>query len=285
MAVTTTLERLPGAGVTLTADRWTPEDHDGRRFALLLHGGGQTRHSWQRTGARLAEHGWCAFAIDARGHGESDWAADGDYSSDAQARDLASVVSRLPDRPVFIGASMGGIAALTAQARNSMLAKALVLVDITPRSEPEGLHHINRFMERGIIGFDSLDEVLDAVVAYNPQRRRQPRIEGLMKNLREDGGRWYWHWDPRFLEDERNRPEAAWQREEHARECARRIDVPTLLIRGLQSDIVSDEGARELLELIPGARQIDIDGAGHMVAGDDNDVLTAGLIEFLDGLN
>ncbi|MCF3939645.1 alpha/beta fold hydrolase [Gordonia tangerina] len=282
MPDTTTAVRLRGDGVTLAADRWDPVDPPSRGIALLLHGGGQTRHSWQHTGRRLADHGWTAITIDARGHGESDWADDGDYSISAHARDLAAVVAELDFRPVLVGASLGGMTSLIAQGTDPTLARALVLVDITPRAEPEGLEKISSFMHDGLAGFDSLEDAAAAVSAYNPHRRRPPRPDGLRKNLRLRDGRWYWHWDPRVLTDRANGPENAGVREEQARDAARSITVPTLLIRGAQSDVVSAEGARDLLELIPTARQIDVSGAGHMVSGDDNDVLSEGLIEFLE---
>ncbi|MCR8899516.1 alpha/beta hydrolase [Gordonia sp. GONU] len=278
-----TITQLRGDGIRLAADVWEPSGTPAGT-ALLLHGGGQTRHSWQRTGARLAEHGWRALTIDARGHGDSDWADDGDYSHDAHARDLRQIVADLGETPVLVGASMGGLASLHAAGADPSIARALVLVDITPTAEPEGIAKITGFMRDGLDGFDSLEDALDAVVAYNPHRSRPPRIEGLRKNLRERDGRWYWHWDPRMLESHDHMEQTAADREERAREAARAVRVPTLLIRGKQSDVVSDDGVRELLRLIPGARLIDVTGAGHMVSGDDNDVLSSGLIDFLDGV-
>ncbi|MGW0024651.1 alpha/beta fold hydrolase [Rhodococcus sp. NPDC003383] len=281
MTISTSTTRLRGDRVSLAADLWEPASEQ-KGTVLLLHGGGQTRHSWQRTGIRLATRGWRAYAVDARGHGDSDWAHDGDYSSDAHARDIRTIADELGEPPVLVGASMGGMASLIAAGDDPGLARALVLVDITPKSEPEGLAKITGFMRAGLAGFDSLHDALDAVIAYNPHRSRPPRLEGLRKNLRERDGRWYWHWDPRMLAHRTNLPEAAAEREARARAAARGVTVPTLLIRGAQSDVVSTEGARELLELIPGARHIDVGGAGHMVGGDDNDVLSRGLVEFLD---
>lgn len=272
--------RLPGDGVDLAADRWAPAGVS-RGDVLLLHGGGQTRHSWQSTGIRLAQHGWTAYSIDARGHGGSQWAKDGDYSSSAQARDIRAVAGSLDTSPVLVGASMGGMAALTAQA-DYRLGRALVLVDITPKAETAGIERIRQFMESGLGGFDTLADAVDAVVAYNPTRSRPPREEGLRKNLRRRDGRWYWHWDPRLLEHSENGPDVAAAREVRARRAARSITVPTLLIRGAQSDVVSADGAEDLLQAIPGSKHIDVGGAGHMVSGDDNGVLSQGLVEFLD---
>ena len=60
------------------------------------------------------------------------------------------------------------------------------------------------------------------------------------------------------------------------------ITVPTLLVRGRMSDIVSEQGARELQELIPHAQVVDVAGAGHMVAGDKNDLFNDAIVTFLD---
>src|SRR5690349_25104019 len=103
---------------------------------VLLHGGGQTRHSWGTTLETLGARGWRGYSIDLRGHGDSEWAADGDYGLDAFADDVTAVaqqVRRDDVAPVLIGASLGGIASLTAigeAARNEDVARALVLVDV-----------------------------------------------------------------------------------------------------------------------------------------------------------
>ncbi|WP_216898280.1 alpha/beta fold hydrolase [Nocardia alni] len=283
MSVTPEHLTIGGRDVTLAADRWTASDQ--RRVVLLLHGGGQTRHSWQHTGARLAEHGWTALALDARGHGESGWSADADYGQDAMVADLRAVLATLDERPVLVGASMGGMTSLLAQGEDPSLARGLVLVDVTPRIEPEGSAEITAFMRSGMEGFDSLDDAVEAVMAYNPHRKRPPRPAGLRKNLRERDGRWYWHWDPEFLGrrgEGLSAEQTARAMTTRATAAARAIRVPTLLIRGSESRIVSPEGARELLTLIPHAKFIDVNGAGHMVAGDDNDVFAQGLLGFLD---
>jgi pimeloyl-ACP methyl ester carboxylesterase len=277
--------KFAGLAGSLAADKWTHHDPAHRRgTVLLLHGGGQTRHSWFRTAAELADAGWDSIAIDARGHGESDWAPDGDYAIDALVGDLMAVIDQIGDSPVLVGASMGGMTSMVAQGEHPGLARALVLVDIVPKIEPAGVARIMAFMSGHPNGFGSLEEAAEAVRAYNPLRARPATPEGLRKNLRLRGdGRWHWHWDPAFLGagDEPRRAIS----ESRARNAAASIRVPTLLVRGAQSDIVSAEGAAELLELIPGSRQVDVRGTGHMVAGDDNADFTARVLEFLDSLD
>jgi pimeloyl-ACP methyl ester carboxylesterase len=265
-------------GITLTGERW---DAGGDGAAVvLLHGGGQTRHSWKRTAQRLAQGGRTAIALDARGHGDSAWHPTQDYSSDGFIGDLVRFVSTLERPPVLVGASLGGITALAATGENPGLAAALVLVDIVVTLEPQGVARIREFMTARPEGFASLEEVADAIAAYNPHRPRPTNLDGLRKNVRlHDDGRWYWHWDPAFMAvgDEPQRDIY----EGRLRAAAAAITVPTLIVRGLQSDVVSDAGLADIRSLIPHAQVADVKGAGHMVAGDDNDIFASTLERFL----
>jgi pimeloyl-ACP methyl ester carboxylesterase len=249
--------------------------------ALLLHGGGQTRHAWGGTAQALAAEGWQAISLDQRGHGDSDWADDGEYGFEAFAADLEAVVRDLPAPPVLIGASLGGIASLMAVGELGARARALVLVDVAVRIEAEGVSRIVEFMTAQPEGFETLEEVADAISAYLPHRRRPSDLSGLAKNLRRgDDGRYRWHWDPRFMvgRPPRTLAEGAPERMEAA---ARNLGLPTLLVRGRLSDLLSEEGARHFLELVPHARFADVSEAGHMVAGDRNDLFTAAVVDFL----
>ena len=162
---------LPGSdGVKIAADSW---GSGGDPLVLLLHGGGQTRHAWKGTGEALADAGFHTYCLDARGHGDSDWAPDGDYQQDAMVNDLASVVNALGDpHPVLVGASMGGGVALCAIGDGKVDARALILVDMAPKIEAEGAQKILTFMRQKPDGFDSLEEVADAIASYQPQRKR-----------------------------------------------------------------------------------------------------------------
>lgn len=250
---------------------------------ILMHGGGQTRHAWAGTALRLAAAGYRVVSYDARGHGDSEWSASGDYSADALIADLRVIAQSLGAPPVLIGASMGGLTSMVALGEaGASFARALVLVDIAARLEADGVARVLEFMRAHTGGFASLDEALDAVAAYNPHRPRPRDTKGLSKNLRLRDGRWYWHWDPRFL-DHATRTQAgeALVQQERRESAARNITVPTLLVRGGSSDVVSPEGARALQELIPHAELADVAEAGHMVAGDRNDLFADAVIGFL----
>ncbi|MDE1010240.1 MAG: alpha/beta hydrolase [Paraburkholderia fungorum] len=250
---------------------------------VLLHGGGQTRHAWSGTGKRLAQAGCRVVSYDARGHGESDWSDSGDYNPDALIGDLYAVVRTFTMPPILVGASMGGLTSMVAIGESEGdFASALVLVDIAARLEPDGVNRVLDFMRAHTDGFRNLEEALEAVARYNPHRPRPRNTDGLRKNLRLRNGRWYWHWDPRFL-DHATRTQAGEALVQQARReaAARRIRIPTLLVRGGSSDVVSPEGARALLDLIPHAQLADVANAGHMVAGDRNDPFGDAVIGFL----
>lgn len=267
--------------VRLIGDRWRLPASD-RGAVLLLHGGGQRRHSWRRTGERLAAAGWDVTAIDSRGHGESDRAPDGDYSIDRFVDDAFAVAADLGGEPVVVGASLGGMTAMIGEGERGGLGRALVLVDVVAQLEPEGVERIHAFMAARPDGFADLDEAADAIAAYNPHRPRPRSTDGLRKNLVQgEDGRWRWHWDPRFLRTSDDPRGGA--SEDRAEAAARRIEVPTLLVRGANSDIVSEDGFARMQQLMPHAQRSQVT-AGHMIAGDDNDVFTAELTGFLDRL-
>jgi pimeloyl-ACP methyl ester carboxylesterase len=258
---------------------------------VLLHGGGQTRHSWGTTLTALAATGWCAYAVDLRGHGESEWAADGDYTLDAFAGDVVAIARALDEPPALVGASLGGLASLAAigERPDERVARALVLVDVAPRTEEQGRERIGSFMaEHMHDGFASLDEVADAIQRYNPHRPRPSNLGGLEKNLRRgQDGRWYWHWDPQFIGGRMGGPDetrSSLIEPTRLEAAARTLTVPTLLVRGRVSDLLSEEGAQEFLAIAPHAQMVDVTGAGHMVAGDRNDLFNDAVVTFLDAV-
>jgi non-heme chloroperoxidase len=279
-----TVEFRGAGGVRLVADA---RGDAGARPVVLLHGGGQTRHAWGTTLHVLAEAGWRAYSIDLRGHGDSEWAPDGDYTLDAFAADARAVATALEAAPALVGASLGGIASLTAIGESSgQIASSLVLVDVAPRIERSGADRIGAFMLSNIDGFGSLEEVADAVAAYNPHRPRPTELSGLKKNVRQrSDGRWVWHWDPQFLvgrfgsQDETRT--SSINDADRLEAAARSLTIPTLLVRGRMSDLLSEDGSRQLLELVPHAQFVEVGGAGHMVAGDRNDLFNDAIVTFL----
>ena len=282
-------QRLPGApepdlywtghgGTVLAGDSFGER---GAQPVMLLHGAGQTRHAWKTTGSDLAKLGYHVVALDARGHGDSEWALDKDYGYEAMLGDVGIVAEAEFDRPpVLVGASMGGLVSLIALGERHLDGAGLVLVDIAHRMSSKGGGRVREFMSDGLDGFASLDEAADAIAAYQPHRERPDTNEGLAKNLRLGvDGRYRWHWDP----DYRSGRATSDPKERYYRlvECVKALDVPTQLIRGGSSDVLPAYAAEEFVELAPHTEYVDIAGAAHMIVGDRNDTFGSAVVDFL----
>ena len=266
-------------GIALRADVYGADD---AWPVLMMHGGGQTRHAWGNTAAQLAAAGWRAVSLDLRGHGDSAWAKNGDYSFTSFGADCIAVCDQLGRPPVLVGASLGGVSAILAEGNSDrVVSSGLVIVDVTHRNNPEGIDKIKAFMMSGLGGFATLEEAAAAIAAYTPHRKRTVNPEGLRKVLRERAGRWHWHWDPAFMN--RKGVEVPAPDFGDVFELAlARIRVPTLLVRGKLSDVVTEEGVQDFLAKIPGSKLADVSDAAHMVAGDQNDAFSSAVIRFLE---
>ena len=278
---TTRIDVVTPAGLRIAADEWPGAGP----AVVLAHGGGQTRHSWGGTADVLANTGHRVVSMDLRGHGDSDWAPDGDYHMSAYRDDALAVVRSIGSPVAWVGASLGGMTGLHAVNEAPELFSALVLVDITPRPAAAGVSRILEFMAKDAVdGFATLDDAADAIAEYQPHRPRPTDLSGLSKNLRQgDDGRWRWHWDPAFL-DTRTGGTSEHARDRHHDdlvEIARRLTLPTLLVRGKLSDLVTEAEVAEFLEMVPHARYVDVANAAHMIAGDRNDVFTDAVVTFL----
>ena len=265
--------------LNIIADIWGQSDNP---LVVLLHGGGQTRHAWGNSGKILSSAGFHVVAMDLRGHGDSDWHPDGDYSIDSHKQDLINVLRTLGKPASLVGASLGGMISLSlaGDKENSEFCSSLVMVDIGLYPDPQGAIRIVNWMKSSEKGFESIEEAAEAVAGYLPHRKRPRNVRGLKKNLRKkDDGRYYWHWDPRFLV---RRKESEYDNlEDIQRNVAKRVTAPTLLIRGALSDVVTERNINDFLASIPHAEFKEIRKAAHMVAGDRNDVFAEEAIKFL----
>jgi len=275
---------LRGAGVTLRYSRW----HGGGAPILVLHGGGQTRHAWEESCAHLGELGYDVTALDLRGHGESDWAPGQAYGLMDFTADVVAVLPQLGhQRVALLGFSLGGLVSLYLTARHPELSAALMLVDVAPRLETDGVRRIRDFMTRHE-SFGSLDDVVAALREYNPNRPPDSiRAESLMRNLRQrPDGRYEWHYDKYFRTPVTN-PDGEYKSRimglthEELVADARTVRCPTLVVRGAMSDVLSEDGVRELIETIPHAESATVERAGHQVAGDRNDAFLVAVTPFL----
>ena len=269
-------------GLKIAADVW---GSDNKKLVILLHGGGQTRHAWGETGKKLAEAGYHSVALDLRGHGDSEWHSDADYTIKAYKEDLVSIIKEINKPASLIGASLGGMASLllAGDEVNSNLCTSLIMVDIGIYPDPAGSDRIVSFMLSGEAGFESLEDVAKSISDYLPHRQKPKDLQGLKKNLRlKEDGKYYWHWDPRFI---RRRPGSRDKGYFDLQlKAAQKVVVPTLLMRGALSDVVTMEDVEYFLSVIGHAKFVEIEKAAHMIAGDRNDVFAEEAIKFLRSL-
>lgn len=283
--------RLPGApapmqywdgadGLRIAGDHWGPIDGP---LVVLQHGGGQTRHAWKGAGETLGATGYFAVALDARGHGDSDWDPEGRYDRDAMVGDLLAVLAQIDrGRPALVGASMGVLTSLLGVGEGRLDATALVLVDIAPRIRSSGTAKINEFMSQKPDGFESLEDVAAAIGSYQPHRPRPRTLDGLAKNVRlGTDGRYYWHWDPAYRRRKPMTGDELRARTHRLEDAARALALPALLVRGGLSDVLDEAGAQTFLDQVPHAEYVNITDAAHMVAGDRNDNFGRAVIDFL----
>ena len=251
----------------------------GQRPILFLHGGALTAHTWDLCCLALRDEFHC-MALDQRGHGDSDWAPDADYSIGAQREDVRGFAEAMGlGQFVLVGMSMGAINGLAYAIAYPETLSALVLIDAGPNVRHPGSSRIRDFVNGGA-NPESLEAIIDRALAFNP--RRDPLIlrRSLMHNLRrQDDGNWVWKYDRRRFQSmggERHGEE----RRGLAGGLAN-VTCPTLVVRGAESDVFLDEDADRLAAGLPDGRWVKIPKAGHTVQGDNPKDLVAALRMFL----
>ncbi|MCC7368538.1 MAG: alpha/beta hydrolase [Chloroflexi bacterium] len=233
---------------------------------LFLHGGSLTAHTWDLVCLSLRDEYRC-FALDLRGHGDSSWSPDGDYSLGAYAADVEGVVEALGlDRFILVGMSLGGAIALTYAGRHAVRLAGLVIVDTGPEGRPSGRARIANFVSHDR-ELPSIEDFVTRAMAFNPRRQPELLRRSLLHNLRETPtGAWTWKWDPRLRRP--RDPGDADRRRAGLWDAVSLITCPTLVLRGGDSDVFHDEDAERLAAALPRGAWVRIDGAGHTVQGD-----------------
>ena len=252
----------------------------GKRPILFLHGGALTAHTWDLCCLALRADYRC-LALDQRGHGDSDWAPDADYSIAAQRDDIKGFAAAFGLRRfVLVGMSMGAINGLAYAIAYPETLSALVMIDAGPYLRRAGSRRIRDFVNGGAEP-ETLEAVIARALAFNP--RRDPLIlrRSLMHNLRrQEDGNWVWKYDRRrfrAMADDRLGAERRGLADGLAE-----VSCPTLVVRGGESDVFHDEDAERLAASVPDGRWVKIPQAGHTVQGDNPKDLVAALRAFLD---
>jgi pimeloyl-ACP methyl ester carboxylesterase len=252
---------------------------------LLLHGGGLNAHTWDVVSVMLRDRYHCV-ALDQRGHGDSEWSPGSDYGMDSHLRDIEGFVAQMKlRRPVLVGQSMGGINSINYAARHSTGMAGLVVIDVGPEIIPAGGERIRDFIAAPQL--DSPDEFLKRATQFNPLR--DPRIlrRSLYYNLRQlPNGKWTWKHDTRRHGETQtgDMAAAAAKRAEELWKAVPKIQCPALVVRGVLSDVISDEQAEKFVRALAKGRLARVEKAGHNVQGDNPAGLLAVLLPFLEEL-
>ena len=247
---------------------------------VFLHGGGLNAHTWDLVCAALRPERHC-LALDQRGHGESEWSPEMDYSIESHTGDVAAFLEALKlERFVLVGMSLGGVNALAWACKHRERLAGLVLVDVGPEIRFDGVRNIAAFTSEAT-PLDSVEQFVDRAMAFNPRRNRELLRRSLLHNLRRmPDGRWMWKYDQRHRG--KIDPEAHARRRELIWSAVDTVECPTLVVRGAQSDVFHDEDAERLARRFRRGRWVRIEGAGHTVQGDNPADLLVSLREFLD---
>jgi len=250
-----------------------------RRPIIFLHGGGLNAHTWDVVCLMLRNDYHC-LALDQRGHGDSEWEPTADYSFDSQIDDIVGFIEQLGlSRPLLVGHSMGGFAAMGYAMRHAASMSGLMLVDVGPELSMDGAKRIREFISQDR-ELDSVDEFVERALAFNPMRKPTLLRRSLLHNLRKlPNGKWTWKHDPNRMSPDLNKERI--ERAQHIIDEIHRISCPTLILRGERSDVFTDANAEKFAAALPNGRWTRVAGAGHTIQGDNPRALLAELRPFL----
>lgn len=266
----------------MTATLAAPADHaltlNGLRFnyrewpnpgapaLVLLHGFTGHARTWD-TFASAMQPTYHVYALDQRGHGDTEWAKDGDYDGQRMVEDLAAFVAALGlESFTLLGLSMGGRCAFSYAGGQPKELSKLVIVDIGPEVAAAGGARIRSGVQAKDV-FDTQDEAFDQMRKGNGRAPDSELRHRAINNLKPTAdGKWTWKYDAMLRDPNRGLPrpdaEATWA-------LVRNINVPTLLVRGAESDVLSPEVAARMLEEIPGCTLVTVQESGHSVPLDN----------------
>ena len=255
-------KQLKVNGLTLHYLEWGDPD---KPTILMLHGIQQQAHSWDFISLPLSVD-YRVIAVDQRGHGDSEWPLDGDYSTDAYIGDVQSLVSTLGLNDFhLIGHSMGGRNSLAWASKHPGVLRSLTIVDTGPETQRRGSDRIQRFRELPD-ELDTLEEFAQRVMEYTGRTREQT-FGALKYSIRQrNDGKWTWKYDKVIRTQGFRAP--AWTSDQ-LWEGWRRIDCPALVVRGARSDIFADETMQRMASEHHDCTTVTVANAGHLVQGDN----------------
>ncbi len=244
---------------------------------VLLHGGHQSAHSWDLVSLHLARK-YRVLALDQRGHGDSEWSRDVSYSNHEMSLDAEAFIAAMRlHKPLLMGHSMGGRNAMLMTKRDPSKLRALVLVDIGPELSGRGREVIAGFVVANE-EFDNLEHFVANVRKYDPYRSRE-HIERTVKYnmLERADGKYVSKCDsnPRRLGIVRGQGPL----ENIALADAGAFDLPVLVVRGENSNILTADAAERFRDALAMGTLVTVPNCGHNVHGQN----TKGFIAAVEG--
>ena len=257
-----------------------------RHAVVLLHGYAETSEAWSDTAQDLARE-FRVIAIDQRGHGQTDRATDRDYTRASQMEDLEAIIESLGLRSVtLIGHSMGGANAICYAAEHPEMVTALVVIETAPEVLRSGIETIRRLLATGA-SFASLEDAIEAFREFFPYATTEQIERRVRASLTvNDDGAYIWDFDPIFR-DPTNRPpdpDPGQRRLSDLWDCADRVQCPTMIVRGSETDMLTPEAIQRLHRRVSGSRVSLIEDAGHSVPTDQPAALSLNIREFLQSI-
>lgn len=245
---------------------------------LLLHGVTGNAHNWQRFAGEMLDR-FHVLALDQRGHGETEWGKS--YTPNDFDSDIVAFVRELNLAPVsIVGQSLGGRIGTFFAARHPELVARLVIGDIGPDvvTAPGGARTAATIQAAQTAGYADIEAPVASSVKANPRVAEAEIREGIAYNLVPGpDGRLVWRYDASGLVsrfDELPGEAEQWQQ-------LKRIECPVLLVRGVESDILSRETAQRMVETIPNCRLAELPESGHGVPRDNPSAFLAAVQPFL----
>lgn len=255
--------RLPGHGVSLAASAWGRE---GGTPICFFHGFSQSKRLWLEAAQIVARHGFLGLSIDLRGHGESEWAPDGDYRAEAYGRDVACLLDHFARPVALVGGSRGGRAAFIGAARRQDKVALVLLCDMAPRLQGRERDKIVTYLKKSLAGFDSVEEAAELLYTELDQPK-MVNVANLRKAMREEDGRLYWRWDRRAAADDLLHAEEDVTVME---EAARIMKRPVVMLWGERESLVTPEEIARFRSMTPQLIVERTKGTTHIFTWRDN---------------
>jgi pimeloyl-ACP methyl ester carboxylesterase len=280
---------MPGNSLEAFSGSWTGAEGNALAWQALpgssalsvvfAHGGGQSRRSWVRAARRVAAAGYAALVYDQRGHGDSDWSEDGHYTLDIFRDDLLRVLEQWGRPAVVVGASLGGLVAMMAAAEAPPLLRGVVAIDTAPQLDTVEIHRIVELLAGDVAGgFESPAAAAAHMNRFSPERAVTAEAMAASLRLGADG-RYHWPWDVQVVTGERS--SLAIKHEARLHVLATQVQVPYLLVRAGNSNLVSDAAVERLRSCIPQLEVAWLTGADHLVGGAEGERAMELVLPFL----